>query len=136
MLLHLDREALHKQVTVLAWLHFGISSLIAVIGIFVFTWMGGVSAIAAVPEAGNIRGTFAGKLFVFVFVALFSLPSAVAGYALLKRRPWARGIAIFVSLINLFQFPIGSLLGANTLWTMLQASAPDYFAVASDDLGE
>lgn len=127
---------MHQQVTVLAWLHFAISLLIMVIGVAVYLWMGGMGAGPASPDAGTITATPAGERVIFVFIALFGLPSAVAGFALLKRRTGARGIAILVSLINLFQFPVGSLLAANTLWTMFQASAADYFAEGPDAVEE
>ena len=134
MLGHLDRNELDQHVTVLGWLHLGMSLLVMVIGVFIFTLMGGIGVIADAPEAQTILGIVGGTLFTVS--ALLSLPGLVVGYGLLKRRPWARIAAIVVSLLIGLHFPIGTLLGVYTLWAMSQVSAKDYFALESEQLGE
>ena len=45
----------------------------------------------------------------------------LAGWGLLERRPWARVLAIVLSIFALFKFPIGTALGIYTLWVLAPA---------------
>jgi hypothetical protein len=62
----------------------------------------------------------AAMLFLSIFVggiySLMTIPSFVAGYGLLKHRPWARTAAIIGSVVALSNFPIGAAVSAYTFW--------------------
>ena len=62
-------------------------------------------ALLAVPIVGLIGG-----MIVLVMLTL-SVPSIIAGIGLLKRRSWARILAIVLSVLNLINIPFGTLLG-------------------------
>ncbi len=49
---------------------------------------------------------------------LFSGLSILAGVGLLARRPWARGLAIFLGVLSLVKLPVGTALGIYTLWVL------------------
>ncbi len=57
---------------------------------------------------------------MFVFIGLFSVamtvPSVVAGYALLKRRPWAKVAGIVAGVVAATSFPIGTAVAVYTFW--------------------
>ncbi|HEX8493420.1 MAG TPA: hypothetical protein VF658_11300 [Pyrinomonadaceae bacterium] len=57
-------------------------------------------------------------LIMFTFSLLFTLPSVIAGYALLKRKSWARTAAIIAGILAAPSFPHGTALGVYTLWFM------------------
>ena len=61
---------------------------------------------------------FVGLIFVFVgiFSVAMTIPSFVAGYALLKRRPWAKVAGIVAGVVAAMSFPIGSAVAAYTFW--------------------
>jgi hypothetical protein len=42
----------------------------------------------------------------------------VIGVGLLQRRSWARIAGIVISLLNLFYFPLGTMLGVYGLWVL------------------
>jgi hypothetical protein len=43
------------------------------------------------------------------------------------RKSWGRVLAIVVGVLNLINFPIGTLIGIYTLWVLFQNTAADYF---------
>jgi hypothetical protein len=59
-------------------------------------------------------------VLIFVFIGLFSLvltvPSVVAGYALLKRRRWAKVAGIVAGVTAATSFPIGTAVAVYTFW--------------------
>ncbi len=55
---------------------------------------------------------------LFIFGLVLSVPAFAAGVGLLMLRPWARLAAVAVGAVELVIFPIGTLLGAITLWLM------------------
>lgn len=56
---------------------------------------------------------------LFFSMLVLSLPGLVAGYGLLRFRPWARVLGIVLSALNLLSAPLGTLLGAYGLWVLL-----------------
>lgn len=65
------------------------------------------------PPMGFLLAIFG---FVVVIYALLSLPGLVAGYAMLKRKPWARVAGIVASVLAAVSFPFGTALCVYTLW--------------------
>lgn len=64
---------------------------------------------------------------VFVVVSAVSavffvigIPSLIAGIGLLKRKGWARILAIILAILALTSFPFGTAAGVYTLWTLTQ----------------
>ena len=54
-----------------------------------------------------------------LFMLIVSLPGLIAGWGLLKLRPWARIVAIVLCAINLINIPLGTILGVYGLWVLL-----------------
>src|SRR5688572_10389706 len=46
----------------------------------------------------------------------FAIPPIIAGYALLKRRPWAKIAGIVGGAVGVMNFPLGWALAAYTFW--------------------
>ena len=63
-------------------------------------------------------GGFMSVIFVFAGVVqlAFTIPSIVAGYGFLKRRPWAKIAGIVAGVVAAMSFPIGTAL---TVFTFL-----------------
>ena len=76
--------------------------------------------ILAVPKrgGGGMEVFTIMMLLVFAFGLLFTLPSLIAGYALLKHKSWARTAAIIAGILATPSFPYGTALGVYTLWFM------------------
>ena len=73
---------------------------------------------------GIVFGILAGLgLIGGVILLLPSLPGFLGGYGLLRSRPWARWLVAVVSVIYLFYFPLGTLLGAYSLWVLFHKNS-------------
>ena len=55
-------------------------------------------------------------ILLVVVTLLHAVPSFLAGYALLKRKRWAKTMAIIAAVIAGLSFPFGSALCVYTLW--------------------
>ena len=62
---------------------------------------------------------------------LTSVPEVIAGIGLLKRRSWARILAIILAIPDLIQIPIGTAIGIYALWVLLNSETAQLFAHAS-----
>jgi hypothetical protein len=64
---------------------------------------------------------------VFVVITLLELPGLAAGWGLLTYRAWARPLDIAVSIFDLFSIPIGTAIGAYSLWVMFRPETVELF---------
>ena len=68
---------------------------------------------------------------IFVFVGAFSLamtiPPVVAGYALLRRRPWAKVAGIVGGVVAASSFPIGTAVAVYTLWFLFSDAGKEVY---------
>jgi len=125
----MDRMQFENHVVIVAWLNIGAAALFAAAGIFVFTFFAGIGLASGDPEAIPILamvGTSAA-----LFLISLSVPGFLAGYGLLQRRPWARVLAIVVGFLQIVNFPIGTAIGAYTIWILFDEQAATVFPLAS-----
>jgi hypothetical protein len=125
----ISEQELHQHVTIVAWLNIGINALLLLLGL-----CGGVIlvSIGLIPAAEGDATAF-GVLSIIALVAVLffgvlALPGILAGYGLLRRERWGQILALIVAILSLFNFPVGTLIGAYTLFVLLQNSATAYFA--------
>jgi hypothetical protein len=55
-------------------------------------------------------------IVVMIIGLLFTLPALIAGYALLKHKPWAKTAAIVAAAVAALNIPFGTALSAYTFW--------------------
>lgn len=92
-----------------------------------FGWIGVVATVAIVAAVA-IPAFAAGKplqgLAVGIGVALvaggISFFQLFLGKSIKEHKPWARTVGIIVSVLQLFGFPIGTLVGGYVLWCLLK----------------
>jgi hypothetical protein len=122
----LNQRDIGLHVSILGWLYIVSSALMVVIGGMVFLLLTSIGAVTREPEALailSIVGTWVGGVMV-----LLAVPGFLAGYGLLKQNEWGRILALVLAVLNLLNFPLGTLLGVYALLVLLQTSANDYFA--------
>ncbi len=77
-------------------------------------------------------------VLIFVFVGAFTvamtIPSVVAGYALLKRRPWAKVAGILGGVIAATSFPIGTAVAVYTFWFLFSDVGKQVYGVKNQEL--
>ena len=96
----------------------------------------GVIAIAvfAIPEAVEDTDTgaiVALSIAIVVLLALIGL-SVAAGIGLIKGKSWGWVLAIVNAVLDLFSFPIGTVIGVLSLIYLLRKEVREYFAIAQD----
>ncbi len=101
-----------------------IGVLSGVLSLGVFLLVGGLGAAASIPDRLSDAVAVVGVLgmiglMVGAAIACLGLPELIAGYGLLKRRPWAPAVALLVSFFQLFAFPVGTAIAAYTGWVLL-----------------
>ena len=79
-----------------------------------------VSAREQPPGTEVAAGVTAATLAVVALAALaWALAHHVAGRGLQARKAWARNFALMLAAFNLLLLPLGTALGAYTLWVLL-----------------
>ncbi|HRX12744.1 MAG TPA: hypothetical protein P5210_13880, partial [Draconibacterium sp.] len=58
---------------------------------------------------------------------ILSIPGIIAGIGLLKRKEWARILTLILSVLSLVNFPIGTAIGAYSIWAMVQPEVIELF---------
>jgi len=81
------------------------------------------------PTAPTAAKAFFGVfgLFVAGFMMLFTLPSLIAGYALLKRKSWAKMAGIFAAALTAMSMPFGTALTVYTIWFLCGQQADQIY---------
>lgn len=126
----LSEQDIQLHVPIVGWLNIVSDAILFMVGLCGFVFFVGIGFIPLVDN-GDPVGTavliFIGTLSL-VFFSVFALPGILAGYGLLKRKRWGQILGIIVGILNLFAFPVGTAIGAYTLFVLLQNSANGYFA--------
>ena len=118
------------HIKILGWLLIirGVLRLLAALGIFASSFLGGLFS-------GHLFGALGGILGGAV-LALLAFLSGVAGLAagtgLLQRQSWARTLAILISLFSLIEWPVGTIIGVYGLWVLLRSEGAARFHTQSE----
>jgi hypothetical protein len=121
----IDERQIDQHIMILGWLHVVGSGIFLAIAAFVFFILTGIGVVSGDPQAVTVLslvGTSVG-----VFLSILALPGIAAGIGLLRRKSWGRVLAIVVGILNLINFPVGTIIGVYTLWVLFQNTATDYF---------
>lgn len=109
----------HNKYVAISHLAYAGLQLLILIGAMVFMGM----MFAEIDNQGQSAGGdplpwFMPVIMVFAMLLnmAFTVPSIIAGYALLKRRPWAKTAGIIGGALGVMSFPFGWALAAYTFW--------------------
>lgn len=121
---------MEKHINVVAALNIGLSLLrIVVVGV-IFVIMHFVGDFVDEPEAELVLSVVANIMIIVVLV--LSLPGIIAGIALFKRKEWGRILTLIVSVLNLVDIPLGTAVGAYSIWAMVQTETVELFKNPKD----
>ena len=115
------------HVRVAAWLHIVMGALAACVVVLCGSVFGLFGA-AAVSQSGQsglagwVIGLF--TLFFGYFIAYLAL-EILGGVLLLRGSAAGRVLTIVFSILSLLNFPVGTLLGAYSLWALLRTESPE-----------
>ena len=100
-----------------------VATVFSVAGVATAAGASGSDAAIALPIIG-LAGTA-----LSVFLLAVSLPGLMAGIGLLKFKPWARTLAIVLSVLHLLNFPFGTIVGVYGLYVLLSEEGARLFKV-------
>ena len=106
-----------KHITLVGVLHIVWHSLAVGFGFLAFTILTLAGRLSCEPEAIRILGIVG--WVILVFVTLLAIPGVIGGIAVLKRKSWGRILTMVVSIFDLLDIPVGTALGAYSLWVLL-----------------
>jgi hypothetical protein len=107
------------------------------LGLSAFRLLPGILLLAASPfwmefVPPEVRPMLFGMVGVLGTLFLIgALLGFAAGWGLLERKPWARTLTIALSVLSLFDVPLGTALGIYTLWVLLPARTEAEFLSAA-----
>jgi hypothetical protein len=122
---------MESHVKVLAVLRIILGALGVLIGLGVFAVVGGVAGLVHMDgddDAGQVVALLgaAGGLVLIIMLVL-SVPGIIAGIGLLSFQPWARILTIVLSVLDLMNIPLGTILGVYGLWVLLSNESERLF---------
>ena len=130
----------HVKVLAVLYIVYGAFGLVmSLVMLFVFGGLTGLVGLAAIEEPEALLAIpIIGAIGTFIsgFMLALSVPRVVAGFGLLGRRPWARILAIVLSVLGLVNFPFGTALGAYGLWVLLSKATRPVFGLAPTATGD
>jgi len=103
-------------------------------GLVLLAIFGGVYGIAGVAIGHNPGAQIALPIIAIIgsvialFLLILSVPSIISGIGLLYFKPWARIFALVISVLHLFNIPIGTALGIYGLWVLLSQEGQHCFS--------
>jgi len=121
----ISRKDFATHLAIASWMRIAYSGLLLLSGAFIGALLLGLGAAtqdSVAFEILGITGAAVGGLML-----ILSLPGLAAGIGLLRRLPWSRVLALVLSAFDLIIFPLGTILGAYTVFVLSQQAAIDAF---------
>jgi len=116
---------MEKHITILGVLYIAFSALGILAACIVFAAVVGGGLISGDEEAIAITSGVGSTISCLLI--LLSVPGIIGGIWLLKRKAWARILVLVLGVLNLLNFPIGTILGVYTLWVLLNEETVQLF---------
>ena len=117
-----------SHLTVVAALCIGFGALGVFMALVVFVAVVGGGIISGDPEAMSITAIVGTSIAGFLI--LVSVPDIIAGIGLLKRKSWARILALILACLDLILIPIGTIIGAYCIWVLVHDDTVKLFEAA------
>jgi hypothetical protein len=113
---------LENHIRLLGLLNIAVGALNGLVALIQFLFFGG----AAVLSVYVGMNTVATSVWLWAMLVLM-LPSIVTGIALLFFRDWARWVGIVLSICQLLNVPLGTIVGFYGLWVLFSDDADMIF---------
>ena len=125
----LSEKEMQMHVPIVAWLNIVADGIFLLLGLCGFLLLAGIGFFAAADSGDAVALPILGLIGTvgLLFFAVLALPGLLAGYGLLKRKKWGQILGIVVGVLSLLNIPLGTALGAYTLFVLFQDSASAYF---------
>lgn len=120
---------MHSHLRIVAFLQIGRSLLFGFGALAAFFGMGlGAVGTLLVGDIFTSIGLGIGAVLTGLFMGALALASLFVGLGLLGRKGWARYAAILLSLLGLFNWPVGTIISGYTLWVLFHDDTKRMFS--------
>ena len=117
---------LTRRIDLVGYLHIGYGAVLLLIAaIMLLTLTVGT---VVLPSLATWWAGAGASFMAALILGALGLPSMAAGIALIRRASWSRAVMILISIVDLFNLPFGTVLGAYSLWILLKERARLEFA--------
>jgi hypothetical protein len=120
----------HNKTLGICHLAYGGLMTLFMIGMCLFMW-GMLSTLPTRPGGPDpeMPLAFFGIMLAFmvIYSLIFFLPSMIAGYAMLKRKDWARTASIIAAVFEVMSFPFGTAVGVYSFWFMFSEAGKSLY---------
>jgi len=116
---------MEKHINIVASLQIGFSILGIIIGGVIFAVLHFAGGLSDDHQAQFVLSIVANVLIIFF--AVLSIPGIIAGIGLFKRKEWARILTLIISVLDLFNFPLGTAVGVYSIWALVQPETVEHF---------
>jgi hypothetical protein len=118
-------ESVRTHVKAIAWINILFGVLYVLVALLAFT---GFFSIANLVDDDLAEGILnvSGSMLGFILLGL-GLPGLIGGIGLLGYHDWARILIIILSILGLFNFPLGTFLGIYSLWVLFRGDTRRLF---------
>jgi len=120
-----------KHVTFVGALQIGYNAfgILAAMATFMFIVGGGlIGGLISSEEEIIIPITFFVGTAISMWLLVLSVPGIIGGIGVLRRQSWARYMVLVLSILDLFSVPIGTAVGAYSIWVLMQEETAKLFA--------
>jgi uncharacterized membrane protein len=124
-------DAMRKHITTLGILYIVFGLLGILVAILFINALAGRAPIPATTRFIFSTSGF-GSVLAFFF-GIVSVPAIVGGIALLTRRSWSRILLLILGFLNLFNIPLGTILGIYTIWVLMNDEATRILDSGAED---
>ncbi len=114
----------HVNLISVLWIVYGGLGLLW--ALIVFATLIGVSFIPDISDQAVYILRSIG-IFASAVIGIFSFPEVIAGIGLLKKKEWARILAMIISFLNLIAIPLGTALSIYTLVILFKDETVELF---------
>ncbi|RJR27805.1 MAG: hypothetical protein C4574_05770 [Candidatus Latescibacterota bacterium] len=121
---------MHKHLTAVGVLRIGYGIFGIFIAALVLLFTVGVGVLAYELDGDEEALAVLSTIGVPIAIVVFALSAlcVVGGVGVLKRKNWARYLTMVLSVLDLFNFPIGTALGIYCIWALVHDDTERLFA--------
>jgi hypothetical protein len=115
-------ETMQKHINLVGALHtgLGITGVLGACFLFVIMLAPGILVNVIADEDIPLLVLSTIGTLLSLFILLTSIPGIIGGIALVKGKAWARIFVLVLSVLILFNIPIGTAIGAYSIWVLSQ----------------
>ncbi len=121
----MERNTMEQHIKILGIIYIVYSAFFLIAAWIVFITLAGAGVISGDEEAMAITAIVATAISVFFIIT--ALPGLIGGIGLLKYQPWARWLVLILGFIKLLNVPIGTVLGAYTIWSLMNEDMARFY---------